>query len=593
MANGYSSSSNGSQGSRVSAQGTVAPAGYHFMPDGTLMSDAEHAKLFGTPVKKIIRSFELDLSYLNFSGASRSFTVSADEGAVFSLEIKNEDDHYYNFKTKSFQAAKTRLENKVVKQGSYTGVISFPSVTDADDYDIYLFAEAAYDTEHTTYNEVKFVDGSLDINSSTGSNSALLQKIVRQYDQTKISLSALSPLGSSDFTGTTVSASNFKTTRGQESGTVSFTITATAYATKGFSLLKLPKIDDLTAFASRTIGSAAKLIDGEDRYSVLRSAGSTVNGAVTSGVNVTMDQDVGVLWAVGDRVTGNAALDALTGAAAVTVAEVSVGGNDKILAMSEAIAIDDDETLSFYKEVYYRWPLNNVIGLSTGMFALANNITTGSYISTYSETITTTVQEEVPDGYEELAPATYGDAIHTTVSVPAIDTSGYTPTVTAGVLASQGGHITFSKKQIAALASDTVKFYGYGNDAIYTLYGTSVELSDVKIELTDVTTTTTSAVDNSTTIPVASVNGILPNRSTMGGIGIDASAVDPTVTARSATSGAGNLTVSAAQTLESGQTFTFKGAGLVATITGKIKILEGGNSDMYIYFDLDRILQGA
>ena len=120
-----------------------------------------------------------------------------------------------------------------------------------------------------------------------------------------------------------------------------------------------------------------------------------------------------------------------------------------------------------------------------------------------------------------------------------------------------------------------------------------MELSDVKIELTDVTTTTTSAVDNSTTIPVASVNGILPNRSTMGGIGIDASAVDPTVTARSATSGAGNLTVSAAQTLESGQTFTFKGAGLVATITGKIKILEGGNSDMYIYFDLDRILQGA
>ena len=30
----------------TNAQGQTAPIGYHYMPDGTLMSDIEHARLF-------------------------------------------------------------------------------------------------------------------------------------------------------------------------------------------------------------------------------------------------------------------------------------------------------------------------------------------------------------------------------------------------------------------------------------------------------------------------------------------------------------------------------------------------------------------
>ena len=63
MANGYgsSSSSTSTRQNVTNAQGQIAPPGFHYMPDGTLMSDAEHARLYGD---KIIRNFNLDLSDL-------------------------------------------------------------------------------------------------------------------------------------------------------------------------------------------------------------------------------------------------------------------------------------------------------------------------------------------------------------------------------------------------------------------------------------------------------------------------------------------------------------------------------------------------
>jgi len=65
MANGYGSpsSSGPSSGtgaraasttSSSSSSGLTAPRGFHYMPDGTLMSDAEHARLYGT---RTIRAF--------------------------------------------------------------------------------------------------------------------------------------------------------------------------------------------------------------------------------------------------------------------------------------------------------------------------------------------------------------------------------------------------------------------------------------------------------------------------------------------------------------------------------------------------------
>ena len=74
------------------------------------------------------------------------------------------------------------------------------------------------------------------------------------------------------------------------------------------------------------------------------------------------------------------------------------------------------------------------------------------------------------------------------------------------------------------------------------------------------------------------------------GIGINSYAADPTVNSRSVTSGAGNLELSAAQTLESGITLTYSNSGQTATITGNIEVVKAGTDNKTIYFDVEKIL---
>ena len=76
-----------------------------------------------------------------------------------------------------------------------------------------------------------------------------------------------------------------------------------------------------------------------------------------------------------------------------------------------------------------------------------------------------------------------------------------------------------------------------------------------------------------------------PN-SIISGIGIDNSVVNPYVVSIANL----NLTVSAAQTLESGQEFTFDGGGNIVTITGDIKINKVGNENGTLRFDVDKFL---
>ena len=79
--------------------------------------------------------------------------------------------------------------------------------------------------------------------------------------------------------------------------------------------------------------------------------------------------------------------------------------------------------------------------------------------------------------------------------------------------------------------------------------------------------------------------------STVSGIGIDSSAVDPTVTNIASYSGTtATLTLGVAQTLESGITLTFDGAGETVTISGNIEIKRVGEDDVTLYFDVEKFL---
>ena len=109
--------------------------------------------------------------------------------------------------------------------------------------------------------------------------------------------------------------------------------------------------------------------------------------------------------------------------------------------------------------------------------------------------------------------------------------------------------------------------------------------------MTEITTTTTAASSNSTSVVIADRIGISDTISSVSGIGIDSSVANPTVASGAGSvTGAGTIVLSAAQTLESGITLTFPGAGSVATITGNIKVNKVGNENVVLRFDLEKFL---
>ena len=622
---------------------TPPPKGYHYMMDGSLMSDAEHAALN-------LRNnvfLDLDLSTISEAGESRNFTVTGDAGTSFSLEIINEDGKYYNFNCKEFQTTKYRLSNPIYS-GGYKNKIVFPTVTDADQYDIYFWADSG--SSHGSYVEKRFGDGTLDINSSLGSNSLLLQKVIYQNMDLTLTVSVSSP--NSTIEAGTLVESTFDLPTGGKIGKNAFKAACSVTtAAKCYNIKKQPTISDLISYSPVVIGSPID-IPGENIYPTATAAftGDDINGAVTSGaivqidadvagnvvigdkittpvttdttngardisaVGVTMDAAVATKMAIGDRVTGNAALDAgeFTVAAiastnvfnlstAVVIADGTTltfsskinrslttvrsldpaeGTNHaKKFTMSQDIQFRDNAPLTFFNQMNYKWSVNNVLGLKIGQAPLAaTNITAGSVLNNYKDS---EIVFACTDMEREIINA----------QLSSIEAVGSSTVTKATGISVQPGNIIFDRQQALALSGDSISIGGYGIKNIKDLYGYNVRLSDLKIELTKITTTTTSAVENSTSVPVASRNGILDDISVVSGIGINPAVVNPIVdTGAGAVTGAGTLVLTSAQTLEEGATLTFSEAGQTATITGNIEILKAGNADANIRIDIEKLL---
>jgi len=595
-----------------------------------------------------ITSFDLNLSSILAVGETRRFYITGGERAAFRLEIQNEDSYYYNFITNLFQAAKSGLDD-VLSSSKYSGSINFPAVTDDDHYDIKLFAKLG--TTHSQYNEVRFGDGSIDINSSTGSNSLLLTKIIYQYTALTLTLNPFSPTGAISGTAAndTISVSS-----GEGVDSQSFSIKFTVANNKALRIIKQPSHTDILAFIEPEIGSAPIAIPGENIYPTATAAftGDDINGAVTSGVvvrmdntdlsavikvgdkittpvrtdtvngavssgsKVVMDNNVALNMASGDQVTGNAYLDANI----VTVAELNPDAdNVKEFTLSESVAIADGATLTFsskinrslttvtvvetsstatdftmsqainfrdncpltfFNQMNYRWPVDNY----------AHVMGAGFIATPGGGTLDNTVLADYLDTTTVFA-GTKQEKTYINQEAKAVDTLALKPTITRGEVSTQPGAIIFNKQQPLALAGNTLKIGGYGQVSIKNTYGYDLVFSNLSVVLTPVQTTTTAAVNNSTSVVVASRNGILDDVSTVSGIGINASLVDPTVdSGAGAVTGAGTIVLTAAQTLENGATLTFANAGLVATVTGDVRILKAGVSSQTLRFDIENLL---
>ena len=562
--------------------------------------------------EKIITSFQLDTTNIKQKGENRSFVVRGSAGAVFSLFITKEDSpkKYYNFDTQLFETGSRGLDNITLNSGVYRGHIRFPKITDDDHYDVYLVANLAYNTKHTSYQEVRYEDGTIDLNSSTGSDSAVLMKKIYQYTDLTLTLDALSPNALTAFGSVAITSDTITVPRGKFVGKKKFTIIATAAAARAFSIIRQPTENDFVTYVERTIGSAAIQITGED---------------------------------------------------------VSASR-------------------------YYKWPIDNIVGLANGMFIKGNNIYAGTKIADYQTTVEETITKEqvftekseskggAIAGYGTLSDSKTTTTTTTTklppivtkqdsilVSELGVQSTGQV-TITNGIATAQPGNIVFDRQQVAGLADDTIKIYGYGPRDIRNLTNYDIKLSNLKVELTPPTTTTTEATSAHVEIAVADREGVINNVSRVSGIGIDDSVarstdtVDgaiahntrvvmdnnvadkmkvgdrvtgtgipdsltvivtelnpdndnakefsvsqtitvadgvtltftphalPIITSGGGADGAGDWTLCTAQSFENGITLTVLNTSRVATITGEIEVVKGGIADVSLRFDLEKIL---
>jgi hypothetical protein len=299
-----------------------------------------------------------------------------------------------------------------------------------------------------------------------------------------------------------------------------------------------------------------------------------------------MDAAVASKMKADDRVTGTG----IPSTSTVTVSSLS--GTNTFVA-SEAITIGDEVTLTFTPPAYYRYSVaaaSSIHKLASGMvFVDSDNPTVSlTTIAPYKGTSTYTTEVLTADG-----DITKKTNVTTDIIVPALDPAGNKPTISNGLVTKQLGNITFDK-QLWKDVDDTNNkyFYAYGPDTVRKIHNVGIKLTDLKVTLTEVTTTTTAAVNNSTTIPVAERKGTVVNVSTISGIGIDSSVANPTV-ASATDEGAGNWTASAAQTLEEGVTLTVGGSGKTATITGNIEFINMRDATFALYFDVERFLNAS
>ena len=251
---------------------------------------------------KLISGFGFDISNIKAAGETRSFTVSGDKGAVFSLEIRNEDNYYYNFETNLFQTTATKLREKSIDNSrSYSVEVTFPKVSDADKYEFYLFAESNLNTKHINYSEVRFADNSIDINSSSGSDSNLVKKVLYQTLDVTLTLGGYSPKGTVTGTfGTKV----ITTSRDSGVNTTPFSFDITTGTSNTLAISKQPSSNDVMAFVTATPAAIPVDIEGEDVYPAVTQT-DRVDGDFGAGTThkIVMDSNVADKMVVGDRVT--------------------------------------------------------------------------------------------------------------------------------------------------------------------------------------------------------------------------------------------------------------------------------------------------
>jgi len=555
-----------------------------------------------------IKKLNYGSNYLSNDGESRNIQILGDNGAIFSLEIQRTVGStitFYDFDTQTFGSARKRLKNRKCVNGEASIIVQFPaggltSGNNPNKYDLYLYAHNELDTFHIPYLDARFADGSVDINNSVGSSSSVLQRVLYQYPNSVLTLSALTPSTASGFSGATITAANFDLQAGSDTGLIPFSFSVTLGSTKKGVILKQPGLGDLTAFTvlgitdpyfrnypsalidvpaeNPTEGAITNLpLSGSDTFTmtseVITSSGvsteSTVTGVGIDGIN-DLDGPVVVTGVSGTTVTVNKALT------------IPAAGSNSVIA--------------FQSLKYRRWKINTS---NTSLHTLVPGL--NMYGATADFTANATIQgildeteltREIVQQDGSIDEETY---TITNVNIPALETLGKKPTIEYGLVSAQDGIVTFSAgQQLTNVRNTNNKCYAYGKTNIKTLTGVDINMTDLKIELADVTTTVNDSdangTDALTSFDITSTSGILDDVSTVHGVNLNSGVATPVVTNISSNT----ITLTpGSHILQNGQSLTFKGAGRVFTISGKVQITNNAIRSTALYFDLDRLITAS
>ena len=584
--------------------GVKAPDGFHYMPNGKLMSDAHHIAESGY-VQKNINDIIINYGDIAPSGGTKIIDVRGEEGFVFSVEVyEGNRASYYNFKSQTWSSAIYK-QNKVQGESGVNSLsVIFPAQASLKTFTINIYAETVENikTKHATYTEVKNEDGSINLNKSTGSDSEVVTKILYQDVIKTLSISAIAPSlyrASADTVSGAVSSSNRIIIDGDATDP---------------DVVQIGDLVTGTGIAASVGALVTKINPDNDNIHEIEIS---VADSIGDGVAITFTPKFnGVKPHFGVSTTGVVALNVVSGASEKYKFELAIKAADgRALSIQKQPTVED---LCFVTEIdfksaplpiqnedvsastFRRWPIVNLANLNEGDIldpsrtGGGGNTTTPAVIRSYRTTKTLSRISNENKYYTDFNEYQIED-----VSISGVDGSGSAATAVDrnGRVTAREGNITFDVSQPDALKNDAnVKIIAQGARAIKQATGMSVQLNINSIEITStdgiispVSTTTSAATSSSTTIPVDEARNIVVG-STIRGLGIDPNVADPTVISKAAATGAVNIVASSAQTLEDNTTLFFDGFAQTVVITGIIDIANMPISDTILYFNVERFL---
>ena len=330
-----------------------------------------------------INSFIIDTSDLNANKTSRPFTVKAEPGSEFTVQVVNNSGAFYNWKTKSFNTGHIPQNNLVKKitSKSYTNNIVFPSSSSAT-YNVLVTTKPDGDTVFS--------------NNITSGDKHVLNKSITQVGDVTLTFTAAT--ANADSYGDPVDPTQAESPPAPNvSSTGSPALSGTTLINNTWDVYN--KKDETNGFGLRL---TREPIDTDWYFETTE----TVDGAVSGTNSVTVDDLTDLV--VGMHVTGVSS-GSLSGTPTIT----SINEATKTLTISSNQTFADGITLTFQARGWVY--IKNAIGLSV----------THSSAFAKASALSKTVRSGATSTNIELTD-TYGvsGGSHVTVTGLGINTSG-------------------------------------------------------------------------------------------------------------------------------------------------------------------------